>query len=239
MEFSLLGAVVVAIVPLYSVAKLEAKLGSSRIPSRNLTDLAVSAILAGVLVGRLSAMVLDGVNPITHPADILIIRGGVATVPATIAALATVAWYARDALWPVADSLAAPALAGLGGWHAGCVVRDSCLGTTTDLPWGLSQSGSTIGRHPVEIYAAGLLVGGAVAVVLWRRSRGAIPGVAAAVAFAWASISLAVTEPLRPSLGAALQYWYLLGAGLGISLLVWTIRTSPALEPDPDIKSSG
>ena len=36
-------------------------------------------------------MIGDGVNPLTHPADIVIIRGGVATGPAALAALATVA----------------------------------------------------------------------------------------------------------------------------------------------------
>lgn len=226
MEFSLLGAVIIAVVPLYAVVNLENKLGNNRLCHRSLTDLAISAVLAGVVVGRLSAMILDGVNPLTHPADILIIRGGVATVPATIAALVTVAWYSRDALWPVLDSLAAPALAGLSGWHAGCVIRGSCLGTSSDLPWAVAQSGSDITRHPVEIYAAIALGLGAFGVVLLRRRRVPASGIAAGAALAWASAVRLATEPLRPSLGNEVVVWYTLGVGLGLALSMWSARAA-------------
>lgn len=221
MEFTLLGAVFVAVISIYGVLYWEAKRGNAASCARNLWDVALTAVIVGVAVGRVAAMISDGVNPVTHPGDLLIIRGGVATGPATIAALATVAWLGREELWAVMDGLAAAALAGLGGWHAGCVVRDACLGTPSDLPWAMAQEGSTISRHPVEIYAAlGLfLVAGAVA--LWRKKGRPAAGLPAAVALTAASSVRLLTEPLRPTLGNGPVGWYLLGLVVGIGFFTW------------------
>ena len=106
-------------------------------------------------------MISDGVNPLTNPGDIIIVRAGVATGPAALAALAVLIALARTEIVVVADGLAAAALGGLAGWHAGCLARDACLGTPSDLPWALSLEGSDITRHPVEIYAAALFLIGA------------------------------------------------------------------------------
>ena len=221
MEFTLLGAVFVAVISIYGVLYWEAKRGNAASCARNLWDVALTAVIVGVAVGRVAAMISDGVNPVTHPGDLLIIRGGVATGPATIAALATVAWLGREELWAVMDGAAAAALAGLGGWHAGCVVRDACLGTPSDLPWAMAQEGSTISRHPVEIYAAlGLfLVAGDVA--LWRKKGRPAAGLPAAVALTAASSVRLLTEPLRPTLGNGPVGWYLLGLVVGIGFFRW------------------
>ena len=229
MEFRLLGAVIVAIVPLYVVIRWEDRLGSNEVEPRTLVDMAISAVVAGVFVGRLAAMLMDGVNPLTHPFDILIIRGGVATVPATIAALATVAWYARSAVWTVLGSLAPAALAGLGGWHAGCVVRNSCLGTASDLPWALAQSGSEVSRHPVEIYAALALFVGAVILVLLRSRSSLAPPIIVGGALAWAAAVRMLTEPLRPSLGSDLLIWYAIGLIVGVGIAVRGFLKAPVV----------
>lgn len=227
MEFTLLGAVFVAIVPLYLVIRWEAMRGNAASCARNLWDVALGAIVVGVLVGRLAAMILDGVNPLTNPADILIIRGGVATGPATIAALATVVWLGRGVVWEVLDGLSAAALAGLGGWHGGCVVRDSCLGSPSELPWAIAQEGSAVTRHPVEIYAALLLLAAGIVVALWRaRGRPAL-GLPAGVALAVASGVRLFTEPLRPSLGNGPVWWYLAGVLAGIAVIVASVRRVP------------
>ncbi|MCP3993639.1 MAG: prolipoprotein diacylglyceryl transferase [bacterium] len=224
MEFTLLGAVFVAIVPLYLVIRWEAMRGNAASCARNLWDVALGGIVVGVFAGRLTAMVLDGVNPLTNPADILIIRGGVATGAATIAALGTVAWLGRGVVWEVLDGLSAAALAGLGGWHGGCVVRDSCLGTASDLPWAIAQEGSSITRHPVEIYASLLLLGAAVLVALWRaRGRPAL-GLPAGVALLVASGVRLATEPMRPSLGNGPVWWYTIGAVGGMVAIATAIR---------------
>jgi prolipoprotein diacylglyceryltransferase len=223
-EFTLVGAVFVAIVPLYLVIRWEAMRGNAASCARNLWDVALGAIVAGVFVGRLAAMILDGVNPITNPADILIIRGGVATGPATIAALATVVWLGRGVVWEVLDGLSAAALAGLGGWHGGCVVRDSCLGSPSELPWALAQEGSTVTRHPVEIYAALLLIAAGIVVARWRARGRPSLGLPAGVALTVASGVRLLTEPLRPSLGNGPVEWYLAGILAGTVVIVASIR---------------
>ena len=236
MEFSLLGAVFVGVVPLYVVLYWEAKRANAASCTRNLWDIALTAVIVGVFLGRIAAMVGDGVNPLTHPADLIIIRGGVATGPAAVAALAAVAWIGRDELWAVMDGLAAAALAGLGGWHLGCVVRDACLGTPSDLPWAIAQDGSTITRHPVEVYAALALFLAAGSLAMWRKKGRPVAGMTAAVALAAASSVRLLTEPLRPALGNGPIGWYLLGLAVGIGLGVSQWRR--AKDPGPFQKPS-
>ena len=227
MEFTLLGAVVFGIVPLYGVLYWEARRGNAASCTKSLWDIALAGVIAGVFVGRLAAMIGDGVNPLTHPADIIIVRGGVATGPATVAAIITVSWLGRDELWPVLDGLAAAALAGLGGWHAGCIVRDACLGTPSELPWALAQNGSLVTRHPVEIYAAIALFIGAAAIAVWRQRGRPAPALPAGVALAYASLVRLLTEPLRPSLDGGPLWWYICGVIAGIAVAFWAIRQRP------------
>ena len=235
MEFTLLGAVAMAVVPLYGVLYWEAKRGNAASCSRNLWDVALVAAVVGIFVGRVASMLGNGVNPLTHPADLLIVRGGVATGPAAMAALIAVAWLGRSELWAVADGLAAAALAGLGGWHAGCVVRDACLGTPSDLPWAFAQSGSSITRHPVELNAAILFLSAAGFLALWRKRARLASGIATGVALASAGAFRLMTEPLRPTLDGGPIGWY--GAGIAIGLAVaarsWLSRNreSPPTSP--------
>ncbi len=237
MEFSLLGAVFVAVIPLYLVIYWEARRGNATSCARNLWDVALAAMVAGVFIGRFAAMIGDGVNPLQNPADILIIRGGVATGPATIAALGTVAWLGRKELLAYTDGLAAAALAGLGGWHGGCVVRDSCLGTASDLPWAMAQEGSAVTRHPVEIYAAVILLVAAGAMALWRARGRPRPGVPAALALLIAASARLLTEPMRPSLGTGQRWWYAAGIAVAVaSLVVMMRRTDSSDQPASDIK---
>ncbi len=233
MEFTLLGAAFMGVVPLYGVLYYEAKRGNAAGCTRELWDIAIGAVVAGLFLGRLAAMVGDGVNPITNPGDILIVRGGVATGVATVGAIFTAAWLGRTTMWPVLDGLAAASLAGLAGWHAGCVVRDSCLGTPSDLPWAFAQEGSSITRHPVEIYAALALIIAAIALAWWRR-RWMQPGVAAASALVAASLIRLATEPLRPHLGAGSSRLYVVGALVGLGLLVWRVADGRRSLATPD-----
>ncbi len=178
------------------------------------TDLLVGAAAVGMLAGRLASMIGANVNPVTHPLDILLVRGGVDTGVASIGALAALAWASRDHLPTSIDLLAPAALAGLAGWHTGCLWRDTCLGTTTDLPWGIALDGSTVPRHPVELYAAGGLLVAAV-VVSRLPDRPMLSGGAALAAAAGVRLA---TEPLRLTVvgGPVLEYL----AGLAIAAMV-------------------
>jgi prolipoprotein diacylglyceryltransferase len=228
MEFTLLGSAAIAVAFLYGMLWWEGKRGNVLECSRSLWDIALTAAVVGVFTGRIAAMIGDGVNPVTNPADLLIVRAGVATGWASLAALATVAWLGRAELWQVLDGLAAAGLAGLAGWHAGCVTRDACLGSASDLPWAMTQPGSSVSRHPVELYAALALALAAPALAAWRRRSLPPPGVPAAIALAVAGAVRIVTEPLRPSLGTGPVGWYAAAILAGLAMIVWRVRATTA-----------
>lgn len=215
MEFGLLAAAVLAL------GALRLALLPEGADAGRLWDLALTATIAGLATGRLTAMVASGVNPLTHPLDILVVRGGVSSVAATFGVLAMAAWRSRDDLWATLDALAAPALYALAGWHAGCVFTGSCLGTATDLPWGVAATAGSVPRHPTEAYAAVLLLVAATAVWLLRRNGRTRAGVlVSAAAVAVAAIRLA-TEPLRASFGSGRTTSYAIGLALSVGLLAW------------------
>lgn len=180
----------------------------------------VNGLIAGLLGGRVVAMIAAGVNPITSPLDLIILRGGVAPAGAALAAIGAVAASLRGDRRRL-DLTAPAALLGLASWHASCIVRDSCLGTATGLPWGLSAAGGTVPRHPVEIYAAILLVAAALAIGRLRRP----PGAAALVSVTAVAAIRAATEPLRVTLGGTLGI-YLVGFTLSLILLLTLLARS-------------
>lgn len=215
MEFTLLFAAASALVAMWVANRM------ARPDVVKPTDLLIGAAAVGLFVGRIAAMVIDGVNPITNPGDIIIVRAGVDTGFATVGALAALAWATRSDLPRVSDLLAPAAVAGLAGWHAGCVWRDACLGTVSDLPWALAQEGSAVTRHPVEIYAALTLVGAAYLLsrlpfAPWLRTGSAL-GLAALIRLG--------TQPFRPSLTGGPVWWYGAGIGAGLLIAVWALAS--------------
>lgn len=236
MEFTLLAAAGAALGAVYVTLWWEAKRGNAIGCTRSLWDIALGAIIAGVFVGRLAAMISNGVNPLANPGDILIVRGGVATGWAAITAMATVAWLGRNETWPVFDGLAASSLAGLAGWHAGCVFRSACLGTATDIPWAMHHNGSTIGRHPVELYAAVLYLVGTVSLAVWRSTSRSPLAAPTGIALIIAGGVRLVTEPYRPSLSGGPLPWYVAAIVAGLGLTVWAFarpRQKAASTADP------
>jgi prolipoprotein diacylglyceryltransferase len=223
MEFTLLWQAGLGVLAAVVVARFQSRRGLvPRDPG--LGDRLVGAVAVGVLSGRLAAMIVQGVNPVLAPADVLVVRGGVHTGAASLAALATLAWGLRSNLWRGLDGAAPAALAGLAGWHAGCVFRDACLGTVSRLPWALAQPGSTITRHPVELYAAGLYAL-AAAGALWVGRRWT-PGLLTGLALAVAALARLVTQPLRPSLGSGPIGWYLAGTVIGLLVAILRYRST-------------
>jgi len=217
MEFTLLWAALTAV----GFAWLGTRIWSERLPD-HATDRMVGAAAAGLLVGRLSAMLLQGTNPLSNPGDILIVRGGVHTGTATAAAIATYLWAAK---WKVAnlDATSPAALMGLGGWHAGCLWRNACLGSGSELPWAWAQEGSLITRHPVELYTAvGLMIAAwLVSRLPWRLLT------KSGVALASAGLVRLLTEPMRPSITGGPVVWYIAAIVVGLAAAIIGPRFSP------------
>ena len=215
MEFGLLAAALVAVGTVRLVLAFEQ--GRTNPPERTSAawDAAIVAGLIGLGVGRIGAMLSGGTNPLAHPLDVVIIRGGVDTVPAVIGAVIAFTIVARHDLRATADAVAPAVLAGLAGWHAACFTRGACLGSATDLPWAVGGP-SGAGRHPVEVYAALLLAAAALALILVKR-RHPFAGVVAAVGFAAAAAARLATEPMRLAIGSDLRWWYAAGTALGIA----------------------
>lgn len=223
MEFSLLWAALSAVAATW----LGLQLWTERLPDRA-ADQLIAATLTGLLAGRLTAMVSQGINPLTNPAEIIVIRGGVSTAAASITFIAGLAWTTRRSTGAV-DALAPSILLGLAAWHAGCIWRSACLGTPSELPWAWAQDASLVSRHPVELYAAlGLVVG---AVIVSRL--GWSPWTRAGVALSAAAGIRLLTEPLRPSLGGGPQGWYLAGLIVGILVAVFGGRLTSAPPQTP------
>lgn len=205
MEFTLLWAALTAVAFVW----LGTRIWSDHLPD-HATDRIIGAATGGLVIGRLTAMITQGINPVTNPLDILIIRGGVHTGAATVGAILTYLWSVRWRLQDL-DAAAPAALLGLAGWHAGCLWRGACLGTASDLPWAWTEPGSSITRHPVELYAAFGLV-----VAAWLVSRLPWhPLLRSGSGLALAGLIRLATEPMRPSLTGGPVGWYVAGIVVG------------------------
>lgn len=221
MEFTLLGAAAIAGAAAYGVLWWEAKHGNVARCAGNLWEAALVAVIAGIFIGRIVAMLIDRVNPIAHPMDVLLVRSGVSTVGASLGAAAVFLWQARREPIAMSDGISAAALAGLAGWHAGCLVRGTCLGTASDLPWAFAQEGSSVTRHPVGIYAALLLAFAAVGLAWWKAYRRPPIGVPASLAVVAAAGVRLLTEPFQPSLSGGPTWFYTGALILGIAGTAW------------------
>ena len=221
MEFTLLAAAAFAAGTAWVWLRFVAKHGVEKSFATSLFDPGLTAIGVGLLGGRLASMLITGTNPLTHVGDILIVRGGVHTGFATLAAL--IYWTVTNRRgWLASDVIAVAALSGLATWHTGCLLRRACAGTASDLPWAIELQNGLVGRHPVELYAGlAMLI---AAVVLSRTVPGT--GLVAGIALAVASLIRLVTEPLRPSISGGPIGWYVSGALVGIAIAAWRLRAT-------------
>lgn len=221
MEFTLLWAALTAA----AMMSAGTRIWPNRLPNRAF-DRLIGAAAVGLFSGRIVAMGLQGINPITNPTDIIIVRGGVDTAGAVFGALLALIWSVRHELDSL-DSLAPAAMLGLAGWHAGCLWRGACLGAATDLPWGWSGPTSDITRHPVELYAALGLVAAAYLIgrTGWR------PFLRFGLALGAAGLIRLVTEPLRPSLTGGPTGWYTAAIALGLVIAALGSRLADSHPP--------
>jgi len=223
MQFDLLGSAAFAVFGFWIMLRWEAKRGNAAGCALSLWDVGLMSGMAGLLIGRLVAMISVGINPLADPVQIILIRSGVSTVGATLGTLAVFTWLARKSLLDAADGIAPAALVGLAGWSAGCLATGSCLGTESALPWATALPGSTVTRHPVELYAAGAFLLAGIGLAMWKQYGRPPLGSVAGVALLAASLIRLATEPLRISLTGGPIYLYLAGALAGTALTTWSL----------------
>ncbi len=133
-------------------------------------DAVLPAVFVGVLVGRITTLLLDDPSSLRSLADVLIIRSGVEFWPGVAAAMATITWTAHRAnAGPVVRlaSLAPLAMIGYGAYEAACVFRDGCFGPQS--PIGLRPPGLTTTMIPVGTLMAAVVWAGAL--LLHRSAR--------------------------------------------------------------------
>jgi prolipoprotein diacylglyceryltransferase len=229
MEFTLLWAALLGVAAMWVMLRIEGRLGMLPDTRSDWFDLLIGSAVVGLVVGRLAAMILTGTNPITHIADIILIRGGVDTGFASLAALLYLLWATRRTGLLSLDAVVPAALTGLAGWHGGCLFRGTCLGTRSDLPWTWAEPGSDLTRHPTELYAALLFLGAALGLLTLLR-RGTSVGFIAGLGLTSAGLIRLLTEPLRPSLGSGPVWWYAAAIVLGLLVAVAT-RQRPLPNP--------
>jgi len=223
MQFDLLGSAAFAVFGFWIMLRWEAKRGNAAGCAVSLWDVGLMSGMAGLLIGRLVSMISAGINPLADPLQIILIRSGVSTVGATLGTLAVFTWMARKSLLETADAIAPAALVGLAGWSAGCLATGSCLGTESSLPWAYALPGSTITRHPVELYAAGAFLLAGIGLAMWKQYGRPPLGSVAGIALLAASLTRLATEPLRISLAGGPIYLYLAGTLTGIALTIWSL----------------
>ena len=226
MEFTLLGSAAVAIASFWLMIRWEAKRGNAAGCAVDIWDAGLVAVIGGVFVGRLVSMTSAGINPFSNLGQILLVRSGVSTAGAAVGGIAIYAFIARKDIITGLDAIAPAALAALAGWHAGCVVTDSCLGTESTLPWAMTLAGSTITRHPVELYAAILLAVAPVIIAQWKKRGRPREFAPTAIALLSAGGIRLVTEPMRISLSGGPVWLYGAGCVAGAVLLAWS-QTRP------------
>jgi prolipoprotein diacylglyceryltransferase len=231
MEFSLLARAAIAAAALWLMVRWEARRGNAAGCAVDIWDAALTAAVGGIIIGRLVAMATAGINPITNPAQIVLIRSGVSTVGASLGAIAVYAFFSRRTLIAALDAVAPAAMAAVAGWHAGCVATAECLGTESGLPWAMPLEGSSVGRHPVELYTAIAIAVGAIAIAQWKAHRRPSPGLPAGIALTLTSGARLITEPLRISLGGGPVLWYGFGVIAGLGLIVWAVAVARRTEP--------
>ncbi len=224
MEFTLLFAVLTAVAFLWIAARLLRR-RLTEIPHAVDTLIGVASI--GLFAGRVGAMIIDGVNPLTDPFQIILVRAGVDTAIAATVAVVALLWTTRARIPGWIDALAPMAVAGLAGWHGGCVWRGTCLGAASDLPWAIPLPGSTVTRHPVEIYAA-------LAMVAWAFLVDRLPArpwLPTGAAMAGLALVRLATEPIRPSLEGGPMSFYALALATGVALAVFGDRLTGRFNP--------
>jgi phosphatidylglycerol:prolipoprotein diacylglycerol transferase len=142
-----------------------------------IVDVAVWAVLAGVVGSRLNYLLLyEPAEFLRHPwiffrfsGGGLVFYGGLAL---GIAVGGYLAWRRRLGFWATGDLLAPFLAIGYGIVRVGCFLNGCCFGRVTHVPWAVVFPSLADGlpRHPSQLYAAAMgLILGFLLLFFYRR----------------------------------------------------------------------
>lgn len=184
------------------------------IPGEDLTDLAISLLIGGILGAKLLMLVVDvaGGMPIQQILDPGYLRAGGAIHGGVIGGVAVFFWRVRAhkmAIPATLDALTPAVALGEAIGRLGCFSAGCCYGTECHLPWAVTftspdarwLSGTPLGvpLHPVQLYTfvGNLAVLGLLLLAgRWRRFSGMV----AALFFMLEGVQRLVTETWRGDL---------------------------------------
>lgn len=193
---------------------------------------ALWGLAAGYIAGRIGALLPYGLS---SPWDLLSILRPVdpmlAPLPALLATAGVIAWrwHRHRIPWGVGLDATAPLLFAMAiAWALGDWAEGRRYGEPTAIPLLAALGGG--GRHPVQLYEAGL---GVLAFMLWHRARKRlqIPGSSFLLAFALYSATRFIAEGFRAESATwagfrVPQLWGFVGLMIGLWGLAWVERRS-------------
>ncbi|MCG2634603.1 MAG: prolipoprotein diacylglyceryl transferase [Gammaproteobacteria bacterium] len=202
----------------------------------DLSDLIFYGVIGVIVGGRLGYVLFyQPAYYLSHPLEILAInQGGMAFHGGLLGVLGAFLWFARKRGWSffeVADFVAPLVPPGLGAGRIANFINNELWGRVSDLPWAMIPPGESLGRHPSQLYQAGL-EGGLLFLILWIYSARPRPPMAVSglfllcyglfrmtveffrapdahigyLAFGWVTLGQLLSLPMVIG-GGALIYW--------------------------------
>ena len=149
-----------------------------------ITDMAVYAIIAGLLGAKLLLLIVEWPYYSRNPRDMLsLFQSGGVFYGGLLGAIPVAFWYARRHQldgWKTADVLAPGVVLGQAVGRLGCFMAGCCYGRPTDVPWAVTFTDLYANRnvgtpldtplHPTQIYeslACFMILG----ILLWMAPR--------------------------------------------------------------------
>ncbi|WP_101065750.1 prolipoprotein diacylglyceryl transferase [Roseovarius salinarum] len=176
----------------------------------------VTWVVIGIILGGRLGFVLfyKPAHYLANPAEIVMIwQGGMAFHGGLLGVIGACILFARRhriAFWSLADALCLATPAGLLLGRIANFINAELWGRPTDLPWGVIFPGrlaqhcpevaGLCARHPSQLYEAaleGLVLGGVLIWLAWRRGALRVPGRVTGVFFAGYGIARFLVEFVR------------------------------------------